>query len=85
VENPNAMVKKLLFVLNRLDVNYKMSTTQYYNKDRDKMTTKYTIYKYHPKSDGEDFYSIIEVVIFLAKEYKYEKQINRIKEGGLSG
>jgi len=82
MENPNSIIKKLLFVLNRLDINYKMSTVQYYNKDRDKMTTKYTIYKIHPKSDGEDFYSTTDVVIFLAKEYKYEKSL---KEGGIIG
>lgn len=79
MENPNAMVKKLLFALNRLDEHYKMSTTQYYNQNKDKMTTKYTIYQIHPKSDGEDFYSSTDVVIFLAKKYK------EIKEGGRSG
>lgn len=73
MENPNAIVKKLLFALNRLGKSYKLSTINRYNEEKDKMITQYCIYKIHPKKDGENFYSITDVVIFLADKYKEAK------------
>ena len=64
----NKLIKALHYKCGRI---YKINTMQYFSKKSLKIVTKYTVFQYHPKSDGEDFYSKIDLLKYLVKEYKW--------------
>lgn len=70
--NVQPKINKLLMAI-RMKAGriYKINTSQYYNQEKDKVVTRYTVFESHPKSDGVDFYSRIDLLKHLVKEYKW--------------
>lgn len=66
--NIQGSINKLLYSLKLKGEEYKINTEQFYIEDR--LVTKSTLYKDHPKKDGEVFYSKIKLLKHLAEIYK---------------
>lgn len=68
--NIQTKINKLLKALRHKGIVYKMNTSQFYSEEQDRLITKMIIWEEHPKRDGEEFYSKVELLKFLVERWK---------------
>lgn len=78
--NIKAKIQNLIIAVNLIGRCYKLNSEQYYSEKQDKICTKYILWEEYPKRDGIVFYSQIDLLKFLANDYKMLHKV-----GGSSG
>lgn len=68
--NIQTKINKLIKAFLSRGIVYKINTQQYYSVKKDKICTKMILWEEHPKKDGEEFYSKVELVKYLAVKWK---------------
>ena len=68
--NINNKINTLLYALSLKGIYYKLDTKQYYSDNLNKYIKKYVLYTIRPNVDGEEFYSKIKLLKYLAECYK---------------
>lgn len=68
--NIQTKINKLLKALRHKGILYKINTSQFYSEDQEMLITKMIIWEEHPKQDGEEFYSKIQLLKYLTERWK---------------
>lgn len=71
--NIQTKINKLLKALRGAGVVYKINTQQFYSEQQDRLCTKMILWEEHPNRDGEVFYSKVELLKYLAEQWKEVK------------
>lgn len=70
LNNIQNQIDKLLLAFMIKGITYKINTKQFYSEKSKRFVTKYILWEYDERKDGEVFYSKIKLLLFLAERYK---------------
>ena len=79
MSNIQKNINKVLLALRTKGIVYKINSKQFYSSEQKRIITKYILFEFSEREDGEPFYSKKELLLYLVERWK---EVNGGDSGG---
>lgn len=79
MNNIQKNINKVLLALRTKGIVYKINSKQFYSSEQKRIITKYIIFEFSEREDGEPFYNKKELLLYLVRKWK---EVNDGDSGG---